>query len=84
MKCSGDEKTANQRVTAPNDAWPLSKAKVFLHAANSFMERDSPFQPSFKKEGGCKFNPECCAVYRIWTDTLAFPLRKSWKTVNAQ
>lgn len=29
------------------------------------------------KKGGCKFNPELSAVYRIWTDTLVFPHRES-------
>lgn len=36
-------------MTAADDAWPLSKAKVFLHAANSFTEHSLPSQTPFQK-----------------------------------
>lgn len=42
------------------------------------------FNLLYKRERGCKFNPEHSSVCLIWTDTLVFPHRKSWKIVNAQ
>lgn len=64
-------KTANQQVTAADDAWLLSKTKVFLHAAKFFYVAQLTFSTFFpNKKRGCKFNPERPAVYPIWTDTF--------------